>query len=504
MNKPLEIFPWDENLATGLPQIDEQHKKLVHLLNKLANGLAYKVETPDLNDIFNELADYAVYHFQTEENVWHQFLAGDEWEAAHKKSHEVFVTDVLRLKDEENSKPLHDVLEDVLSFLTHWLAYHILHSDKLMSKVVLAVQSGKSLEEARQQANHEMTGAMEVLIETVLSMYDSLSSRTLQLMKEIVERQKIEQKANVLIQRNRVMMQSTPEGVHILDERGKVIEANDAFCRHLGYSPEEALQLSVFDFEAKMTSDELQTGIQELLNGHAQFESVHRRKDGTLVDVEVIVSGIELDGMKCLFALSRDISERKQAEEKIRSLAFYDTLTQLPNRRLLNDRLEQAMAASKRNGRYGALMFLDLDNFKPLNDEYGHGVGDLLLIEAARRISCCLRQMDTVARFGGDEFVVMLTELDAEKSASAEQARLVAEKIRASLAETYVLPYALSIQPDGNAKTMVEHRCTSSIGVALFINHEVSVDDIVRFADMAMYEAKEAGRNLIRFYDLKD
>lgn len=504
MNESLEIFPWNENFATGIPQVDEQHKRLVYLLNMLARGLVYKVDTSGLDNIFKELADYAVYHFQTEENVWHQFLAGDTWEAAHKKSHESFVSDVLRLKEEENSRPLHDVLEDVLSFLTHWLAFHILESDKRMSKVVLAVQSGKSLEEAKQQAHQEMGGAAEVLIETVLSMYDSLSSRTLQLMKEIIERQKTEQKANTLIQRNQVMMQSTPEGIHIMDELGNIIEANDAFCRLLGYTQEEALQLSVFDFDAKLTDDELRAAINKLLDGHAKFETVHRRKDGALVDVEITVSGFELDGSKCLFALSRDITERKQAEEKIRNLAFYDTLTQLPNRRLLNDRLEQAMAASRRSAHYGALMFLDLDNFKPLNDKYGHGVGDLLLIEAARRISCCVREMDTVARFGGDEFVVMLGELDTDKHKSIAEATIVAEKIRVTLSDPYVLPYALTAQPNEGAKTTVEHRCTSSIGMALFINHEISVDDIVKSADMAMYQAKDAGRNLIRVYDSEE
>jgi diguanylate cyclase (GGDEF)-like protein/PAS domain S-box-containing protein len=321
------------------------------------------------------------------------------------------------------------------------------------------------------------------------------------LMKEIIERQNTEKKANALIQRNRVMMQSTPEGIHILDEQGHVIEANEAFCRHLSCTLAEVLQLSVYDIDAKLSANELRENIKKLLDGHAQFETVHRRKDGALVDVEVTVSGFEMDGSKYLFALSRDITERKEAEKTIKSLAFYDSLTQLPNRRLLNDRLEQALAASKRNGRYGALMFLDLDNFKPLNDAYGHGVGDLLLIEVARRICCCVREMDTVARFGGDEFVVMLSELDADKSKSSEQARIVAEKIRAYLAEIYVLPYALTPTPDNCSKSMIEHQCTSSIGVSLFINHETSVDDIIRFADIAMYLAKDAGRNRIHFYE---
>ncbi len=502
MNETLEIFPWNENLATGIPQIDEQHKKLVQLLNRLGKGLVYKVDTFELNGVFRELADYAAYHFQTEEEVWHHFLAGDAWEEEHKKSHESFVSDVLRLKTEESSRPLQEVLEEVLSFLTHWLAFHILESDMRMAKAALAVQSGLSMEIAKRHAQDEMKGATHALIETVLSMYDSLSNRTLQLMKEIIERQESERKANALIQRNQVLMQSTPEGVHILDDQGNIIEANDAFCRHLGYTEAEALQLSVFDFDAKVSADELRENIKHLLNGgHAKFDSIHRRKDGTLVDVELIINGVELDGAKCLFALSRDITERKRTEELIRSLAFYDTLTQLPNRRLLSDRLERAMAASKRSSRYGAVLFLDLDNFKPLNDAYGHGVGDLLLIEVAHRISGCVRKMDTVARFGGDEFVVMLGELDTDKAASTEHALVIAEKIRAALAETYMLPYSLSARQEGRAGSVVEHHCSSSIGVTLFINHENSADDVIKFADMAMYQAKDAGRNLIRVYE---
>lgn len=191
-----------------------------------------------------------------------------------------------------------------------------------------------------------------------------------------------------------------------------------------------------------------------------------------------------------------DVTERKQMEEQVRQLAFYDTLTHLPNRRLLEDRLAHAMAVNKRNDIFGALMFLDLDNFKPLNDTHGHAVGDMLLAEVAGRLSQCLRQMDTVARFGGDEFVVMLSELTRDKEASTEQACLVAEKIRLSLME----PYRLTIKQSGQPDLEVEHHCSTSVGVVLFRGQESSQSDVIKWADRAMYRAKDEGRNRVHFY----
>jgi diguanylate cyclase (GGDEF)-like protein len=201
-----------------------------------------------------------------------------------------------------------------------------------------------------------------------------------------------------------------------------------------------------------------------------------------------------------ILGVTRNIHKRKQMEDQVRHLAFYDPLTKLPNRRLLQDRFSQLLALSKRSGCYGAVMFLDLDNFKPLNDQYGHGVGDLLLIQVADRLRFCVRESDTVARFGGDEFVVLVSELMTDRSVSVNQAELIAEKIRSSLSQVYLL----TIQRENEIAATVEHHCTVSIGVALFIGHETSQDDVLKWADKAMYQAKEAGRNQIRFHDMDD
>ncbi len=217
--------------------------------------------------------------------------------------------------------------------------------------------------------------------------------------------------------------------------------------------------------------------------------AIYQRAPGRPGDDEILL----LESCSNLAAL---VIEHYLAEEKIRNLAFFDVLTQLPNRRMLVDRLRQAMANSRRSGCYGALMFLDLDNFKPLNDTFGHSAGDLLLGQVARRITSCVRETDTVARFGGDEFVVMLSELDASRVASETQARVVAEKIRSILAE----PYVVTVERDGEPPLVIEHRCTASIGVVLFINNELTLEEIVKWADQAMYRAKDAGRNNICFH----
>ncbi|HET6719683.1 MAG TPA: diguanylate cyclase [Rhodocyclaceae bacterium] len=193
--------------------------------------------------------------------------------------------------------------------------------------------------------------------------------------------------------------------------------------------------------------------------------------------------------------VSHDITERRQLQDEVRQLAFHDSLTRLPNRRLLCDRLNQALAASARGGTYGALMFLDLDNFKTLNDTQGHEVGDRLLVEAADRLKSCVREVDTVARFGGDEFVVVLGELATDRAESLAQAAAIAEKLRLALAQ----PYRLAVGSAGTAGHLVEHVCTACIGVALFNNQSTSQEAVFRCADAAMYQAKEAGSNLVRF-----
>lgn len=187
-----EIFPWHKNFETGIPLIDEQHQQLVHILNQLAAHLANRSSPIILNEIFDELAHYADYHFKAEEMIWVAHFKDDEWYSRHELTHGSFINDVIALKSEENTKTLDDTIQDIVSFLSHWLAYHILDTDKRMAKVVLALESGMSLEQAKIFANEEMAGATKILIDTVLTMYDNLLLRTLDLIREQARRKQAE------------------------------------------------------------------------------------------------------------------------------------------------------------------------------------------------------------------------------------------------------------------------------------------------------------------------
>jgi len=217
---------------------------------------------------------------------------------------------------------------------------------------------------------------------------------------------------------------------------------------------------------------------------------VQRHRNGGTIEVEgrwTLVRGD--DGRpQSILAINTDISQRKANEREIQRLAFYDALTGLPNRMLLMDRMHQALATAQRRHQGGALLFIDLDNFKQLNDTLGHDQGDLLLQQVAQRLNTCVRAVDTVARLGGDEFVVMLEELSPKPHELAMHARSVGEKILTMLA----VPYALA---------GYQYRSTPSIGIAPFTGELASVGELLKQADLAMYQAKTAGRNTLRFFD---
>ncbi|MFA6053191.1 MAG: EAL domain-containing protein, partial [Methylobacter sp.] len=293
----------------------------------------------------------------------------------------------------------------------------------------------------------------------------------------------------------------TKEGIIITDKNKRIVRVNSAFTRLTGYSMEESVGRTPDFLKSGRQGNEFYQAMWQDINQNQYWEGEiwNRRKNGDIYPEWLAITAVMDDRKKVSHYVGAffDITERKEAEEHIRNLAFYDPLTSLPNRRLMIDRLGIALASSNRNNHYGALMFMDLDRFKILNDTKGHDMGDQLLIEVARRLQASVREGDTVARLGGDEFVVILENLSEIELEAAIQAQAVAEKIRDALAETYWLTPLHSLE---NTPPLVHHS-SASIGLVLFYGHTIGSENLLKRADMAMYQAKHAGRDTIRVFD---
>ena len=305
--------------------------------------------------------------------------------------------------------------------------------------------------------------------------------------RDITERKKIEEG-----QRIAAVTFDTQEAIMITDPDANILRVNQAFQDITGYDAAEVIGCNPRIFQSGRHNAAFYQALwSALLNtGTWSGEIWDKRKDGSIYPKLTTITAVYNDRHQVTnyVAVFRDITLNKKSEREIHQLAFYDSLTQLPNRRLLLDRLKQAMAVGTRDGRHGALLFLDLDHFKTINDTRGHAMGDQLLVEVARRLQTGVREGDSVARLGGDEFVVVLEDLSSEPQEAAAQTELVAEKIRRELDKPYVLKG-------------LECHSTVSIGISLFRGHQESAEDLLQHTDVAMYQAKMAGRNTIRFFD---
>ena len=290
------------------------------------------------------------------------------------------------------------------------------------------------------------------------------------------------------------------EGITVTDAERRILRVNDAFTRITGYPAREVVGQTPKLLASGRHDDAFYRDMWSTIDREGAWagEIWNRRKTGEIYPEWLSISSVRGgDGRVTHYVGTfADITHRKEAEEQIRYLAYYDPLTKLPNRRLLMDRLQQALAASARRQRHGALFLLDIDDFKTLNDTQGHDVGDQFLRQVAERIAAAVREGDTVARLGGDEFVVLLQDLDAE-TVAAVQAERIAAKLQASLRQ----PYQLDLAPGGGVRAVHSHYCTASIGIALFLGKDVGEDELLKRADTAMYEAKSLGRNTLTFFD---
>jgi diguanylate cyclase (GGDEF)-like protein/PAS domain S-box-containing protein len=300
-------------------------------------------------------------------------------------------------------------------------------------------------------------------------------------------------------ERIRLLLASVGEGIYGLDLDGRCTFINPAALRMLGYPRADALigrEMHALIHHTRQDGTPYAPEDCPIRRTFARGEDcqvsdeVFWRADGGAFPVEYHAHAQRKDGVIIGVVVSfRDITERKRSEERINQLAYFDPLTGLPNRRLLMDRLGQALVASERSREYGALMVLDLDNFKTLNDTQGHDVGDRLLVEVAGRLAASVRKEDSVSRLGGDEYVVMVEGLGTAEAAAARQAEMIADKIRAAL----YAPYEVS----GNDQL---HHGSASIGLTLFLGKGQAMETLMKQADVALYQAKDAGRNAIRFF----
>ena len=362
-----------------------------------------------------------------------------------------------------------------------------------MKKIAEALASGQTQSMDYQLQTLSGLRAFEGRIQPLGTQVQGLPA-VLFLARDTTERMKVEGALRESELRFRSLLRDIPSiSVQGYTADGTTIYWNKASEHLYGFTEEEALGRNLTDLIIPspahgLVRDEMRhmfaTGISI-----PAAEVKLQRKDGSLVDVYSSHAYVEIAGQSPeMFCIDIDISRRKAAEEEARYLAFYDALTRLPNRRLLIDRLKHVMASSERSGLQAALLFLDLDNFKTLNDSRGHAVGDLLLVEVAHRLQSCVREEDTVARLGGDEFVVVLHNLSNNESDAATQVREVGEQMLVALRQ----PYDLAGQ---------QHHMSASMGATLLSDSHVSTDEVLKQADMAMYRAKDAGRNTLRFFD---
>ena len=337
-----EIFPWNPHLETGIALVDEQHRKLVALINRLAEQHVQGATEADIQAILTELADYAHYHFACEENIWQQGLSGDVWLDRHLLAHRAFFDHVVALQ--QGKQPFQTVLNDLFSFLTQWLALHILDNDKRMALALHGVNEGLSLEAAHQRADADMRGATGVLIQSVLTMYQTVSAQALELMQEKLARQRAEEalqsnqkhwqlllhgepsqapgEGAPLERMLRTIIDNVPTGLVMADARTRrLVFANGWFCRMLGYSLDELMDLSPMDIHPPEALPLVEADFQHMTAGEQKSSLAIpvRRKDGSTFVVNIERVPVAMGGQTTVLAVFNDISQRHLAEAALKA-----------------------------------------------------------------------------------------------------------------------------------------------------------------------------------------
>jgi len=315
----IDFLPWAESFDTGLPEVDGQHRRLVTLLNVLASHVAFRTNIPQLDEMSDELANYAVYHFQTEEAIWHEYLAGDQSELDHRATHASFVQEMSRLRAQQDACQPARAAEETLAFLARWLISHILESDRYMACTVLALRAGLSREAAHRHASAQMAQGVRKLADIVLSINATPATNALHLMSELAELRRTQVELQHESAKNRALLRAASDGVHVLDGVGNIIEVSDSFCAMLGYAREELVGSNMASRDVRFADGEGLVRLRQELDSPQRrvLHTRYRCRDGSLVDVDVSGVPVTIEGQRLLFYSARDVSERKQAEKQL-------------------------------------------------------------------------------------------------------------------------------------------------------------------------------------------
>jgi len=470
----LEIFPWNDNFKTGIALIDEQHQKLIGLINSLASIATSQFHRSDVRQALDELIAYTQYHFRAEEKIMLEVFGDHRSATAHLHAHHSFEKKVDELRDSLASDTKAEVIEDMLCFLVQWLALHILESDMKMSKVVQGVKRGLGFADAEKHAEQEMHHSTEVLINTVMRMYKDLSVTSLHFMQEKTEREQAEFKLKLASK----VLEQTSEAIFIINSTGHIVEANPSFKKMSGCLDDSVIGKPVHTFHPVLEKgNELWKEIT--LQGCWSGET-DAHQNGVIQKKWLSITAMKDDSdmLNHYVGVFSNVSALLDRQQELHDLAMHDLLTGLPNRLLLLDRLGQGLAKLRRDrDRNLAVMFIDLDGFKHINDSYGHKAGDEVLRETSRRLKQCVRGTDTVVRLGGDEFVVVLTELCSEDGIHPTISKIL-----------NAVNQPVHFEGDSLSVSL-------SIGVAMSPAHSEKADQLLLFADQAMYKAKNNGKN---------
>jgi len=480
MNASAALLTWTDQLATGMPALDNEHRRLIDLINAVGILHQRQASVAELRGALNELRGYTVYHFRTEAQLMQRYPINADNRRAHLAAHGAFVERLDEFDALVDTSPA-TVIECLMAFMMKWLVHHVSGVDVRMAREIADIEAGVT-----QPAGDRDSARVNTLIDMVSDLYESMATRTLELLRanqqlqqEIARRQQAEHELRI----SAIVFDAVDEAVMVTDADNQIIRVNPSFTRITGFSAAEAVGANPRIMSSGAQPPEFYRELWSKLNcdGKWQGEIRNRRKNGEFfVEWLSIYRVLDEDsGATRHVAVFTDITRQRIETDRIQYLASYDLLTGLPNRGQLIERMRVALDAAAQVSGKLAILFIDLDLFKAINDALGHDIGDQLLIAAAARMKDCVRSSDTVARHGGDEFVALLPQV-ADHGAAIS----VAHKIRAALCEPFALAgHELSI--------------SCSIGIALFPDHGADPMQLLRSADTQMYRAKAAGRNAV-------